>query len=42
MLFSIGLVSSFVTGGVTGNILADPTLDISVHDIFSEVAHFTL
>ena len=40
MLFSIGLVSSFVTGGVTGIILADAALDITVHDTMFVVAHF--
>src|SRR5690606_24564725 len=34
MLFSIGLVSTFVTGGLTGIILADATLDIQVHDTY--------
>lgn len=40
MMFSIGLVSTFITGGVTGIILADAALDISVHDTYFVVAHF--
>ncbi len=40
MMFSIGLVSTFITGGVTGIILADSTLDITVHDTYFVVGHF--
>jgi cytochrome c oxidase subunit 1 len=40
MLFSIGFLSTFVIGGVTGIMLASVPFDIHVHDTYFVVAHF--
>ncbi len=40
MLFSIGLVSFFISGGVTGIFLGNAALDIQLHDTYFIVAHF--
>ncbi|HEV2387080.1 MAG TPA: cbb3-type cytochrome c oxidase subunit I [Candidatus Acidoferrales bacterium] len=42
MLFAIGFVSMFVTGGVTGLFLAQPAVDLPLHDTLFVVAHFHL
>lgn len=39
-LFSVGLVSTFISGGLTGLILGDSALDINVHDTYFVVGHF--
>ncbi len=40
MLFSIAMVSTFISGGLTGLILGDSALDINVHDTYFVVGHF--
>jgi cytochrome c oxidase subunit I len=39
-LFAIGMISMFITGGVSGFFLAQPSLDIMLHATYFVVGHF--
>ncbi|MBM3737004.1 MAG: cytochrome c oxidase subunit I [Acidobacteria bacterium] len=42
MLFALGFVSLFVSGGITGIFLGQPAIDLYMHDTYFVVGHFHL